>query len=330
MATSGEISFGSLRAAHPFWLASLAGYSGSPMREISRRFGAAVTCSEMLLDSTVLGAKKKLARFFTVAEADHPIVCQVIGNDPTMCVEATERLLTYGYDALDLNLACPVRKVLGKRRGGYAQQHPEIGLRVARALRDAFDLPFSVKLRYGWDDSAESVERFWELCEGLVEIGVDMLAIHGRSVMQHYRGKADWGPITEAKRRWPHLTIAGSGDLLTAEAAIEMLERTGADVALMARGAIGNPWIFHEALALWRGEVKPARPTLAEQGEVIRDHVRRMIDYLGPLRGPKVFRHIGICYSKCHPRAKKVRAAFIAMKSPSEADAILDEFYRNV
>ena len=135
MTTGGDVQFGSLRAAHPFWLASLAGYSGSPMRVISRRFGAAVTCSEMLLDSTVLGAKKKLARFFTVAPDDHPVLCQVIGNDPDMCVRATRRLLTYGYDAIELNLACPVRKVLGKRRGGYAQQHPQIGLRVARALR---------------------------------------------------------------------------------------------------------------------------------------------------------------------------------------------------
>jgi nifR3 family TIM-barrel protein len=323
------IAFGSLRLPHPFFLAPLAGYSGSPMRVISRRFGACLTFSEMLLDSTVLGAKKKLARFFTVAPDDHPIVCQVIGNDPAMCVRAVRRLLTYGYDAVELNLACPVRKVLGKRRGGYALQHPAGGLAVARALREAFELPLSVKLRCGWDDSAESRQRFWDLAEGLVQIGVDALAIHGRTVQQHYRGRADWGVVAEAKRRFGGTAVFGSGDLSAPEAAVAMLEQSGCDAVLLARGAIGNPWIFREALALWRGEPKPPRPTLAEQAEVISEHVRRMVEYLGPRRGPRVFRHLGICYSRCHPAAKRVRAAFIAIQCPAEAEAILDRFYRN-
>jgi nifR3 family TIM-barrel protein len=329
MSSSGDIRFGGVALAHPFCLASLAGYSGSPMRVLCRRFGAAMTFSEMLLDSTVHGARKKLARFFTVDSADHPIAVQVIGNDPRLCVSATRKLLEYGYDGIELNLACPVRKVLGKRRGGYAQQFPEVGLSVAAALREAFDLPLSAKLRYGWDNSAESVERFWQLAEGLVALGLDMLAVHGRCVLQHYHGKADWEVIRRVKARWPKLTVAGSGDLLTAEAAVDMLAGTGCDLALMARGAIGNPWIFPEALALWSGRPKPPRPTLAEQAEVISEHVRRTVEYLGPRRGARVFRHLGICYSKSHPQARKVRAAFIAMKDPAEAEAILDRFYRH-
>ncbi len=181
-------------------------------------------------------------------------------------------------------------------------------------------------MRRGIDDSPESRDKFFEILAGAFQLGVAAVTIHGRTVKQRYVGPSRWAFLREVKQLFPHQVILGSGDLFTAEDCLRMIEQTGVDGVTVARGAIGNPWIFSQAMALARGE-RPPTPTLAEQREVLREHYRLSEQLYGADRCGPLMRKFGIKYAAQHPRHLEVRAAFIRVRHRSDWDAVLDQWY---
>jgi len=321
------LKLGSLELDMPFFQAALSGYTDRPMRLLALEHGAPLTFTGVMLAKTLLNPAVLKHPNFRVTDQEHPIGAQILGEDPQVMADAARNIMERGYDVLDLNFACPAPKVLRRERGGHLEKDPELVLEIFRRVRDAVKCPLLVKLRIGYDESAESREKFWQICEGVCRDGIDALIVHGRTVVQKYRDKADWQTVAEVKRRYPHKIVIGSGDLFAAETVVERLKETGVDGVTIARGAVGNPWIFSELRALLSGHAKPAAPTLKEQGEMVKRHFLMVLEHHRRRRGLAYFRKFSANYCRRHPQRKKAQMALMAGKTEEEVLAAIHEWY---
>src|SRR5688500_19010887 len=263
------MKIGPFQFDHPFCQAGLAGYSDRAMRVVARRRGCPYAVTEALLDVILLSGGQGLKKSIDVNDEDHPVAGQLIGSDADTLAPAAKILHQHGYDVIDLNFACPVKKIKNKARGGHMLKDVPRAVSVLKAVRDALppEVPTTVSLRRSFDDSAESEDRFYEIVETAWAHGYSAVRVHGRTVEQKYQGRASWPALAEVKRRYPGRTILGSGDVFTAADAVRMLRETEVDVVWIARGAIGNPWVFRHAAMLLDGadpsSIPP--PTIHEQ-----------------------------------------------------------------
>ncbi len=325
------LQLGCLTIDFPVVLAALSGYSDWPMRRIARRLGAPYTISEVLLDQFVLNVTRgpKAKRFLLVTEEDHPVGAQLMGSQPGQFALAAQQLVRAGFDCIDLNFACPVKKVLGRCRGGYLLSRPELALKIVGRVRHVVpaDIPVTVKMRRGMDDSAQSRDRFFQIFDGAFALGVACITVHGRTVRQRYDGPASWEFLREVKAHAGRRTVLGSGDLFTAQSCLEMMAQTGVDGVTIARGAIGNPWIFQQVRALAAGRPLPPPPSLHQQRDVIGEHYRLAEQLYGPRRACLRMRKFGIKYSLLHPRPAEVREAFVKVRTPEQWRQVLAAWY---
>lgn len=321
-----------LEIGFPAVQAALSGYSDAAMRIIARRLGAPYTLCEVLLDQFVVTAgHSKKHRRLHVADEEHPVGGQLMGANPVDFAPAAQRLVAAGFDVIDINFGCPVKKVLGRCRGGFLLKQPETALEIVSRVRESVPphIPVTVKMRRGLDDTAESREKFFTIFDGAFERGVAAITVHGRTVQQRYVGPSSWDFLREVKQHAGNRTVLGSGDLFTPQACVDMLRTTGVDGITVARGAIGNPWIFQQVRALAAGQPLPDPPTLHEQRRVIAEHYRLAGEIYGPEACGRQMRKFGIKYSRLHPESLAVRDAFIAVRRPHELGEVLDRFYAN-
>ena len=328
---SKDLKIDNVTIGMPIVQAALSGYSDWPMRVIARRLGAPYTLCEVMLDRFVVEVSKgaKAKQYLQVTDEEHPVGGQLMGADPDDFAPATTRLVEAGFDVIDINFGCPVKKVLGRCRGGFHLSQPDVALEIVSRVRDAapVDVPVTVKMRRGIDDDAESRDHFFEILDGAFDRGVAAITVHGRTVRQRYNGPSSWEFLRQVKQHAGEKTILGSGDLFSAANCISMLEETGVDGVTVARGAIGNPWVFAHAAALLRGEPLPEPPTLHVQREVIRTHFDLATSHYGTKRAGGLMRKFGIKYARMHPESLTVRDAFVAARTPEEWHAVLDRYY---
>jgi nifR3 family TIM-barrel protein len=327
------LSLGPVHLKFPVLQAPLSGYSDPPMRRVARRLGAEFTFAEVMLDRFVVEVSggKKAHRYVDLHDREHPCGGQLMGSDAREMVPAARKLVEWGFDVIDLNFACPVKKVIGKKRGGDLLRRPKKALEIVERLRDALpdSVPLTVKLRRGFDDSPESRNRFWEILTGAYECGVAAVTLHGRTVLQRYTGRSDWGFVRRVKEEIGDRVLLGSGDLLTAPDCVKRLHESGVDGVSVARGAIGNPWIFAQIRALLRGESLPEPPSVREQGEVLGEHFHLSLECYGAQRACRVMRKFALRYARLHPLEEEVSHAFLGSDSPEKWLAVLDRFYRD-
>lgn len=332
LANLSPLVLGTIRIDFPVALAAMSGYSDWPSRAIARRMGAGYSLSEVLLDQFVVNVTKgnKARRWIRVTDDDHPVGAQLMGSSAAPLAPAALKLVEAGFDVIDVNFGCPVRKVVGKCRGGWMLGQPAKALEILARLRDALPprVPLTVKMRRGLDDSPQSREHFFAILEGALALGVAAVTVHGRTVRQRYEGRSSWEFVREVKASVGDAAILGSGDLFTATDCLAMFQATSVNGITVARGAIGNPWIFREIRALAAGEPLPPPPTLAEQRAVIEEHYRLAEITYGSKRAPFVMRNFGIKYARIHPQPTQVRDAFAAMRHPGQWKEILDLWYR--
>ncbi len=327
----GALSIGPVRLDFPVIQAALSGYSDAPMRIIARRLGAPYALCEVMLDYFILQVRqrKRNSHLLYAAQEEHPVGGQLMGAEPSQFGPAAQRLVERGFDVIDVNFGCPVRKVLGRCRGGFHLSQPEVALEIITRVRDAVpaQVPVTVKMRRGIDDSAESREKFFEIFDGVYERGAAAVTVHGRTVMQRYDGPSRWDFLRELKAYAGERVVLGSGDLFNAQACLDMIRYTGVDGVTVARGAIGNPWIFAQARALAAGLPLPAPPTLHEQRDVIAEHYRLAEELYGAERCVPDMRKFGIKYSQLHPQHELVRADFATVRQAGAWRGVLDKWY---
>jgi tRNA-dihydrouridine synthase B len=320
------IKIGNIELDVPFFQASLAGYSDRVMRDLARKFGAPLTFAGVIIDTSAAHPIIIKKPAFNTAKDVHPIGGQIVGTDPVKMVKGAKSLVNAGHDIIDLNFACPARKVLRRGRGGTMLKHPDRVIEIYRRVREAVTQPVTMKLRIGYDESEESKEGFWQIVETAAADGIAAMIIHGRTVAQYYRGKADWTVVAEVKRRFPQITIIGSGDIFTPEIIVERL-KSGIDGVTVARGAIGNPWIFSQTRALLAGKEKPPEPDIEEQREIMAKHFEDVLELHGKQKGVGYFRKFSARYSRLHPNRKAVHAEMLVATDADAVRAIIKNWY---
>ena len=301
------------------------------MRVLARRFGASYALTEVMLDQFVLALKnrEKTKHHLFLSDEDHPVAGQLMGAEPEQFGPAAAKLVNAGFDVIDINFGCPVKKVLGRCRGGYHLGQPGVALEIVSRVRESVpaNVPVTLKMRRGLDDTAESRDRFFEIFDGAFQRGAAAITVHGRTVAQKYVGASSWAFLKEVKRHAGTRTVFGSGDLFTAEDCLRMLRETAVDGVTIARGAIGNPWIFEQCLALWHGQPSPLPPSIFEQRDVLREHLSLSQQLYGESHCTPPLRKFGIKYARLHPLWNDVRQQFAVAKNPADWLAVLDRHY---
>ena len=321
------LKLGSLTLDVPFFQASLSGYSDYAMRSLARRFGCPFTMADMMLAKSAANPRVLRKACFRPQADEHPVGAQIVGRTPATMARAARDLVAAGYDVIDLNFACPAPKVLRRGRGGALLNDPDTVIDILKATRDAVACPILMKLRIGVNHKPESLDNFWQIVTRSVENGVDALVIHGRTVSERYRNKADWDLPAAVKRRLPHATIIGSGDIFNPAATADLMKRIGLDGFIVARGAVGNPWIFRDLRCVWENRPLPPPPDLAEQRLVILEHLGQILKDYPERKAVGIFRKYAVGYARRHPKRKQTLLAFMNAKTRHEAEAAINTWY---
>jgi tRNA-dihydrouridine synthase len=237
------------------------------------------------------------------------------------------------FAAIDVNLACPVKKISSKSRGGHWLTDPAGAIELLEAVREALppEIPVTVKMRRSFDDTPEMIENFLKIFDAAYDMGCAWVTVHGRTVEQKYVGPSRWDPLRELVRRRADAPVFGSGDVWDVNQIFRMIAYTGVAGASVARGCIGNPWIFRQARDLLEGR-DPRPPTIAEQREVLEQHFDLALASNAAMRQPekhtgRTMRKFGIRFAEHHPRGEEVRQAFIRVESLEDWRGVLERWY---
>ena len=324
------LTIGNVSIGFPVVQAALSGYSDGPMRIVARRLGAPYTLAEVMIDRFVLDLKNRTRtrHHLLVTDEEHPVGGQLMGSNPDDFGPAARRLVAAGFDVIDINFGCPVKTAVGGCRGGYHLSQPDIALDIVDRVRSAVppQIPVTLKMRRGMNDSDESRERFFCILDGAFARGAAAITVHGRTVEQKYVGPSNWDFLREVKQHAGSKTILGSGDLFTAQACLDMLRYTGVDGVTAARGAIGNPWIFQQARALAAGQPLP-EPDLAEQQRVLEMQCELCLQSGDEASASSTMRMFGIKFARLHPQPAEVRNAFAAARNINNWRDVLVSWY---
>lgn len=262
----------------PVYLAPMEGVTDGTFRRICKEYGADVLISEFISSDALSRVVEKSIRKMDFTDGERPFGVQIFGSDEEALVSAAKLAEQYRPDFIDINWGCPVKKIVSKGAGSAILQDIPKMVRLTSAVVRAVQLPVTVKTRLGWDSTDKPIV---EVAERLQDVGIQAIAIHGRTRAQQYGGEADWTLIGEVKRN-PRMTIPviGNGDINSAERAVLFRERYGVDAVMVGRAAIGNPWIFRQIKALRNNETLP-EPTYEERVDLVMRHLRENVEAKG-------------------------------------------------
>ena len=272
------VKIGSVQLNGRLFLAPMAGVTDAAFRLLCRKHGAALCTTEMISSQALMYQDAKTRTLLVRPEGDTPLAVQIFGNDPACMANAAKKVMELCRpELIDINMGCPVGKVVKSGDGSALMKTPEKARAIIEAVVDAVPVPVTVKFRKGFDGGSVNAVPFARMCE---EAGASAVAVHGRTRVQMYAGKADWDILREVKKA-VSIPVIANGDIWTGADAERILRYTGADAALIARGAFGNPWIFDEGNALLAGETPPTLPPLAERMEEALDTIRAAVGFKG-------------------------------------------------
>jgi len=308
----------------PLYLAPQAGVSESPFRRLCRRYGADVLVSEFVSAAGIVMNSKRSREYLRFDEAERPIGIQIFGADPGMMAEAAAFVAeAYGPDFIDINFGCPVKKVVKRNGGSGCLRDLDLVETLIRAVDDATDLPTTVKIRSGFDESTRDPAGIGVRCE---QAGAKAICLHPRTRAEMYSGQARWSEIralVEAVR----IPVIGNGDITTGEDARRMRDETGCAAIMIARGSHGDPWIFRQARAALNGEPIPADPDVDERFEICLEHARNAIAFeANPDRAIIDFRkHLG-WYTKGLPDGRRLRTELFQATTLQDVEDLLEGY----
>lgn len=284
-------------------LSPMADMTDSEFCLIAKRFGAKIVFREMVSAEAIVRLNEKTLSMCKFEEAERPIIQQIFGADPETMAEAA-RIVEERFhpDGIDINMGCPVYKITSNFNGAALMKEPERAAEIIRKMKAAITVPLSVKIRLGWSDPRECLD----FAPVLEQAGADLLTVHGRTKAQGYSGVADWKMVGEVKKR-VSIPVLVNGDVHTPEAAVPAMEQSGADGVLIARGALGNPWILKQIEELLKdGNIS----TVIDEEtrlQTVLDHTKLMIARYGEERGVVLMRKHFTWYFKGEPNSKDIR-----------------------
>lgn len=293
------------------FLAPMAGVTDMAFRELCTLFGAAYTVTEMVSSKGLVMGDKKSAMLLTLGKEEKTAGAQIFGDDPDIMAKAAVKCLAFSPSIIDINMGCPAPKVAMNGGGASLMKEPQLAGRIVRAVRDAVDIPVTVKIRKGWDDSCVNAV---ELAKILEANGADAIAIHGRTRQQMYSGTVDLD-IIRAVKKAVRIPVIGNGDITDIVSAANMLEYTGCDAVMIGRGAFGNPWLFRQINAYLDSGIVIPPPSMEEKMTVMLRHIAKMVEYKGEYTAMREARRHAAYYTKGLRGGAKFRAQMSSLET---------------
>lgn len=272
------VKIGNVKINGSFTLGPMAGVTDFAFRSVCRALGAALTTTEMVSAKALVYKDEKTKALLYIPENEHPSAAQIFGHEPEVMAEAAQMALEIsGADILDINMGCPVGKIVRSGDGSALMKTPELAGRIIEAVTKAVDVPVTVKFRKGWDGGSVNAVEFAKVCE---QSGAAAIAVHGRTRVQMYAGHADWDIIRDVKNA-VSIPVTANGDIFTPEDAVHILRYTGCDLGMIGRGSFGNPWLFKQAQTLLDGESVPPLPPLSERMDTALSQTELLSEHMG-------------------------------------------------
>lgn len=309
----------------PWVLGPMAGVTDLAFRVLCKEQGADWIYTEMVSAKGILYHNKNTEQLLTVKEEERPAALQLFGSDPEILAEAARQIEDRNFDLLDINMGCPVPKVVKNGEGSALMKDPALVERIVSALTKAISKPVTVKIRKGFgsgDCNAPEIARAAEAG------GAAAVAVHGRTREQYYSGQADWRIISEVKRA-VSIPVIGNGDVQGPEDAVRMLRETGCDGVMVARGARGNPWIFRQLKAYEETGVLLPRPEYRQAAEMILRHAQLLMELKGEMTGIREMRKHAAWYTAGYPGASRLRGRLNLVESYEQLQELLEEYGRD-
>lgn len=313
------LKIGTIALKHGIALGPMAGVTDLPYRILCKEMGCELLYTEMVSAKAIYYKNKNTKPLLEVDKKEHPIAVQLFGSDPRLIAEMARQLEEGPYDIFDVNMGCPVPKVVNNGEGSALMKNPKLAGEILSELVKAVKKPVTVKFRKGFTESTANAVEFAKVAEAS---GVSAIAIHGRTREQYYSGKADWDIIRKVKQA-VSVPVIGNGDITSGVDAKQMLEETGCDGIMIARAARGNPWIFREIIQYLETGTIPNPPTWEEVIQMILRHGQMQIAFSGEYMGIRQMRKHVAWYTAGMPHSAAIRRASNEVESLEQLEEIL-------
>ena len=321
------MQIGTVKIESKLALAPMAGVTDAAFRQICAELGAGYTVTELVSAKALCYHDTKTAQLLRPFPGEKPFAAQIFGSDVNCMAEAAQMAIEIsGADILDINMGCPVGKVVKNGDGSALMKDPEKAARIAEAVVRAVKVPVTAKMRRGWDKGSINAV---ELAKMLEEVGVSAVAVHGRTRMQMYGGEADWNTIRDVKQA-VSIPVIANGDVFSPEAAVRILKFTGADMAMIGRGSFGNPWLFEQSVAALSGRDIPPLPSFAERWDTAVRQVELSAQYQNERVAMLQARHHLCWYLKGISHANYYKEKIVQLSTLSELHALSASIKRDL
>lgn len=303
-------------------LGPMAGVTDLPFRLLCKEQGADLIYTEMVSAKGIMYGNKNTNVLLEVEERERPVALQLFGSDPKIMSEQAKRIEHRNFDIVDINMGCPVPKVVNNGEGSALMNNPQLVGEIVSAMTNILEKPVTVKIRKGFGEEDANAP---EIAKVIEQSGAAAIAVHGRTREQYYSGEADWDIIRQVKES-VSIPVIGNGDLFTPQDAKKMFEETGCDAVMFARGVRGNPWLFHQTkVFLETGEV-PEKPSIHQVIETILRHADMQVAYKGEFIGLREMRKHVAWYMTGYPQSAKLRGKINEMEDMDSLKRLLEEY----
>ena len=315
------LKIGTVELENPYILAPMAGVTDLPFRLLCKEQGAGLLCMEMVSAKARQYNNKNTKALLEIHPEELPVSLQLFGSDPDVISEIAKRIEELPISILDINMGCPVPKIVKNGEGSALMKNPKLVYEIVRKTARAIQKPVTVKIRKGFDDTCINAVEIAKIIE---DAGGKAVAVHGRTREQYYSGKADWDIIRQVKEA-VSIPVIGNGDVVSGESAIAIQKETGCDGVMIGRGAQGNPWIFSELLEYERTGKMPLRPSVEAINKMMIRHAQLQMQYKGEYHGIREMRKHVSWYTSGLPNSAKLRDEINRVESYEELEQLLEE-----
>lgn len=316
-----KLKIGNVELDNPYILAPMAGVTDLPFRLLCKEQGAGLLCMEMVSAKAIQYNNKNTKALLEIHPEEQPVSLQLFGSDPDVISEIAKRIEELPFSILDINMGCPVPKIVKNGEGSALMKNPKLVHEIVRKTAGAIQKPVTVKIRKGFDDSCVNAVEIAKIIE---DAGGKAVAVHGRTREQYYSGKADWEIIRQVKEA-VSIPVIGNGDVVSGESAVAIQKETGCDGVMIGRGAQGNPWIFSELLEYERTGEMPKRPSMEEIKKMMLRHAQLQMQYKGEYLGIREMRKHVSWYTTGLPNSAKMRDEINRVESYAELEELLEK-----